>query len=389
MSTMPSSLEGDRARLSFIDGQLPDIERSLIALRATLKRDRTGVAEIKSEILNLEHSLAWLYLEKALAKERLDSYKYPVLTLPTELVSEIFIHSLPLYPLCPPLLGFNSPTILSHICRQWREIALATPALWRAIRLSDPHIAFEHQWRIADAWLVRSVCCPLSMHVNEEQLFPAILPCRARLEHLKLIITDPVDLSPLHGPMPSLRQLDLSLGWQSVGAFTFDNVPLLRSVTMNYSASRVVGLPWAQLTSLTLDHVDRDQCVRVLQQTSCLVHCKLVLQTLWTSGSGGPDITLPNITLPCLQSLVLYAVKEVYGPTAAFFGTFITPALLSLDIAEAFLGRIPMNTLASFIERSGCQLEEVSIYFLIRTRARLEMDFRAAFPSIPKFTLVS
>ncbi|KAJ6492708.1 hypothetical protein C8R47DRAFT_1119552 [Mycena vitilis] len=384
MPTMPSSLEGDRARLVSIDGQLPDIERSLIALRAALKRDRTGVAETRSKILNLEDSLAWMYLEKALAKERLDSYKYPVLTLPTELVSEIFIHSLPLYPLCPPLLGFNSPTILLQICRQWREIALTTPALWRAIQLSDPHIAFKHQWRIADAWLVRSGCCPLSMHVNEEQLFPALLPCRARLEHLKLIITDPVNLSPLHGPMPLLRQLDLSLGWH-LGAFTFDNVPLLHSVTMDYGALRVVRLPWAQLTSLTLNHVDREQCGRVLQQTSCLVHCKLVFRNLWSRGSVETDIALP-----CLKSLVLYAVEEVDGwQGAAFFGTLITPSLLSLDIAEVFLGQIPTKMLASFIERSGCQLEEVSIYFPIRTRARLEMDFRAAFPSIPKFALVS
>ncbi|KAJ7641164.1 hypothetical protein FB45DRAFT_712335, partial [Roridomyces roridus] len=57
----------------------------------------------------------------------------PVLTLPNEITSEIFVHFLPPYPVCPPMTGLDSPTSLTHICRQWREIALATPKLWRAI----------------------------------------------------------------------------------------------------------------------------------------------------------------------------------------------------------------------------------------------------------------
>ncbi|KAJ6560151.1 hypothetical protein B0H19DRAFT_945240, partial [Mycena capillaripes] len=66
-------------------------------------------------------------------QERLNSFKYPVLTLPAEIISEIFVHFLPIYPSCPPLTGFLSPTLLTQICRKWRHIALTTPALWRAI----------------------------------------------------------------------------------------------------------------------------------------------------------------------------------------------------------------------------------------------------------------
>ncbi|KAJ6504124.1 hypothetical protein C8R47DRAFT_177927 [Mycena vitilis] len=54
-------------------------------------------------------------------------------TLPNEITSEIFLHFLPVYPRCPPLTGNLSPTCLTHICRRWREIALTTPALWRAM----------------------------------------------------------------------------------------------------------------------------------------------------------------------------------------------------------------------------------------------------------------
>ncbi|KAJ7280873.1 hypothetical protein C8J57DRAFT_1174466 [Mycena rebaudengoi] len=56
-----------------------------------------------------------------------DEYKYPILTLPTEITSEIFVHFLPPYPQCPPATGLSSPELLCQICQVWREIALSTP----------------------------------------------------------------------------------------------------------------------------------------------------------------------------------------------------------------------------------------------------------------------
>ncbi|KAF7366413.1 F-box domain-containing protein [Mycena sanguinolenta] len=98
-----------------------------------LEADRARVAELEARILDLECSIAELRAEKAIAQERLNSYKYQVLTLPDEIISEIFVHFLPSYPICPPLVGPLSPISLTHICRKWRARALATPVLWRAI----------------------------------------------------------------------------------------------------------------------------------------------------------------------------------------------------------------------------------------------------------------
>ncbi|KAJ7906184.1 hypothetical protein B0H13DRAFT_2021492 [Mycena leptocephala] len=60
-----------------------------------LEADRNSVAAIDAEILRLERSLSGLRTAKAVLKQRLESYQYPVLTLPNEIVSEIFIHFLP------------------------------------------------------------------------------------------------------------------------------------------------------------------------------------------------------------------------------------------------------------------------------------------------------
>jgi hypothetical protein len=123
----------------------------------SLEAERARVADLEAQISHLERSLSALREEKFLAQERLNSYKYPVLTLPNEIVSEIFVHFLPDYPLLPPLTGLLSPTLLTHICRRWREIALGTPALWSAITSSyHGYIPLKQKAHLFDLWLKRS-----------------------------------------------------------------------------------------------------------------------------------------------------------------------------------------------------------------------------------------
>ncbi|KAJ7106445.1 hypothetical protein C8R43DRAFT_906192, partial [Mycena crocata] len=86
----------------------------------------------------------------------------PVLTLPNEIVAEIFLHFLPDYPECPSPTGLFSPTILTHICRKWREIACATPSLWRAIQY-PVYFDDAHGVHTLKAWLLRSCSCPISL----------------------------------------------------------------------------------------------------------------------------------------------------------------------------------------------------------------------------------
>ncbi|KAJ7174098.1 hypothetical protein C8R43DRAFT_635436 [Mycena crocata] len=94
--------------------------------------DRARVAEIDIEIRDLEGRIHILRVEREAIQERIQTYIYPVLSLPTEITPEIFLQLIPLYPDCPPLTGSLSPSLLTHICRQWRNIALDRPILWRA-----------------------------------------------------------------------------------------------------------------------------------------------------------------------------------------------------------------------------------------------------------------
>lgn len=55
---------------------------------AGLAEDRARIADLEAQILDLE-------TQKAVVQERLDAYKYPVSTLPNEIISEIVVHFLP------------------------------------------------------------------------------------------------------------------------------------------------------------------------------------------------------------------------------------------------------------------------------------------------------
>jgi hypothetical protein len=198
-----------------------------------LAADRVRIADPESQILGLKRSLTTLRKERELAQKRLDSYTYPVSNVPNKIVVEIFIHFLPPYPLRPPFRGPLSPTVLTQICRKWREIALTCPTLWRAISLPSAYCDSPQVLEMSEQWLSRSGCGPLSIEIDG--LFspsPELLAIthRARWEYLKLgSARHQSPLGTLEGPIPLLRQLELNGHWGG-SLITGDEAPLLRTL---------------------------------------------------------------------------------------------------------------------------------------------------------------
>ncbi|KAJ6578106.1 hypothetical protein B0H19DRAFT_1229997 [Mycena capillaripes] len=351
---------------------------------AVLEADRSRVADLEAQILHLERTMAGLRIEKSLAQERLDFYTYPVLTLPNEIVSEIFMNFLPIYPLPPPLTGIYSPTLLTHICRKWREIALSTPSLWRAVGGYGNNTVLEQQASIFDLWLNRSRCCPVSLQFGtgdarlDADILAAVVPHRARWEFLQFRLAS-VDL--LEGPMPLLQHLHLGFSdYRAVASdtFTFRDVPLLHTAIIDYTAAPTVSLPWAQLTSLTLLSVYPREWVPILQQTTNLVDCEL--HVVFDSDSEQPG---PDITLKCLESLTF--VNSGGTPATDILETFIVPAIHSLKIPEATLGPNPVDSLTVFLSKSSCEMEQVHVR-VTGSRSVPRYSYRKAFPSIRQFS---
>ncbi|KAJ7221857.1 hypothetical protein B0H12DRAFT_1329065 [Mycena haematopus] len=355
--------------------------------------DRARIAEIEAQILSLRDSIQVLEAEKMCAQERLDSYTYPVLTLPNEITSEIFTKFIPAYPFPPPFVGPLSPTILTHICRKWREIALATPALWRAISLPYSEDKDSLHWKHKDSlhcllksWLSRSGCLPLSLEVediwatlDDKDVEALVLHC-ARWEYVRLAVDGDV-AHTIQGPMPLLRQVEIrvdSCGDEAI-PMRFREAPRLRSLTFpEYYKLSDETFPWAQLTSLTLVGYSLHDCAAALQHTPNLIHCHVA-----PCASDELDGPMPQVRLALLESLVFTDFLDTYESMAQDLECLITPSLRTFDIPEILLLPDPVHALGVFISYTGCHLQGLCITGPLRISQEV---YRQAFPDIPELS---
>ncbi|KAK6978002.1 F-box domain-containing protein [Favolaschia claudopus] len=358
-----------------------------------LDRGARRLAKKDLKILDLEAEMAAianrlsvpvLRLEKLEIENRPDSstLAYPVLTLPNEITVEIFLRFLPSYPYAPPMFGLLSPILLTKICRQWREIALATPMLWRAISLPQGWVVdadrIEAAASAVSLWLSRSGNFPLSLHMfDHDDALPIILaltPHLHRAEHLSFRDANVGHLSVIDIPMPMLRSLCLHFeqGVFTGHPLTFRSLPLLRSVELDDDGVPSVILPWSQLTSLALKNLYVDVTVSLLRETPRLVDCTL---NFWNR----PDqFDFTPLSLPHLKTLIL---DQRCDANLSFLYTLATPALVSLQLPERFLVSPysdPIPSLEVFLTNSGCRLQQLKLFNPRFSRAA----YRTAFPSI-------
>ncbi|KAG2057470.1 hypothetical protein BDR06DRAFT_1005105 [Suillus hirtellus] len=79
----------------------------------------------------------------------------PIWYLPTEVLSQVFVHCLPEDKYLSPVSKL-APVLLTRICRRWREVAVGTPSLWD--RLDVPYdLTRKRELPFClDIWLKRS-----------------------------------------------------------------------------------------------------------------------------------------------------------------------------------------------------------------------------------------
>ncbi|KAJ7149623.1 hypothetical protein C8R46DRAFT_1125632 [Mycena filopes] len=325
---------------------------------------RRRIAEVDAEILALKDALSKVKLERKALKKHLASYIYPVLTLPNEVVSEVFLQTL---DKSPSLGGRGSPIYLGHICQRWRDIALSTPSLWSTMNLAMRHFrAPQNYLRLLDAWLTRSKDCPLSITFIDAlngrvwimpRIMEAILAQQARWETIEFDTAWDA-LHNIQTALPLLRRLDIRLmapqeptpgSTGMAGSAKTISGPNLASVTLYGAKAHMVRLPWIQLTSITIQ-ASLGPLVHILQSASNL--CEL---TLRPDRDGDNWNHLPSIPpLMHLQKLILtYGTREVQ---VALLSRLTLPALNHLDLPVLCRPEV-----VELLTRSQCPLEGLYI----------------------------
>ncbi|KAJ7510890.1 hypothetical protein B0H11DRAFT_1789944 [Mycena galericulata] len=320
---------------------------------------RARISEIDVEIDALHRSIEALRIERVKCHQELACFKYPVLTLPAEITSEIFIHFLPAYPERSQLVGPLSPSFLCRICRQWREVALSTPTLWKApqLKLNAPRL-FENQLRLLELWLQRSGACPLSIDLvvretgnSTASFVEAILRHAHRWEEVQLILPYE-ELHRITGPMPLLRTAVLGPiayrdfdGSDVPPVMVCGQAPNLREVGISSTFNPFfTALPWSQLTVLNAT-LNEHEAAAILRETSALEVCCFMMY-------GVVELPLSALPIPSilnLRSLRLLSPVEGRSPRSIqrLLSALNLPALESVAIFELFLDSDPIATLSA------------------------------------------
>ncbi|KAF7334642.1 NmrA domain-containing protein [Mycena venus] len=337
---------------------------------------RHRIADIDTEIAALDESIHKLRLQQASLKSHLDAYVYPVLDLPHEIVSEVFLQTISAST--PSRL--KAPLLLGQICHTWREIALSTPALWADLNIDvrgTNDLARVNKLRLLELWLIRSRDCPLHLTISSRpppdasddcsiaEFIYAIVPHCARWKTLFLTLPF-CDLSLITGEMPILCFLALTImdmdEMSSTPVQVFDRAPKLVSFLVCGALNpNLVVFPWAQIELFCIytDFIDA-----ILEILVPLVNITQLVIGIRSSGSH-PEFMIDTVTAPDIPSMVhLRAVfLQSRHPTNSIAAEqllekLMIPKLVHLRITTPSLSP---RVIASLLSRSHCHLPSLRI----------------------------
>ncbi|KAJ7639316.1 hypothetical protein FB45DRAFT_1055455 [Roridomyces roridus] len=336
---------------------------------------RSELAELDIDISDLQTRLAEKQAQRGQLQQQLDSITYHVLSLPPEIVSKIFILCLPTWS--RPLDSIDlkhAPLLVSHICSQWRRIALSTPALWKDSLDICMCLRRKQATNITETWVARAQSCPLSVKIQG----PMDLVKRAGVsevfrhvalgvQSLELDIFEE-DLVKMPEPLefPLLRKLTMCVcGGDEVELLddlvqTFDDVPQLSQVVLDHLPAHAIALPWEQLQKFTGKFYLLDKCLDALRFMPNLVECAFsMLETV--VAENYEIFSHPHIrTLTLFQSMDFKDEEDaqVDIPRSAQLLAFITlPNLETLELLD--IEDCNAEILASFLSRGSPPLKRL------------------------------
>ncbi|KAJ7153405.1 hypothetical protein C8R43DRAFT_1235392 [Mycena crocata] len=357
-------------------------------LRTRLQRFDADIAQHELSLRSLREARTAILEELRLA------LIYPVLTLPFEITSQIFLDCLP-----RDSFEFNrrypsqdeAPVVFTRVCRSWRAVALSTSALWTNVHIEldsdDGSGHIDSKWvALLAIWFQRSHPQPLSVVVSNrsytdpDETLIAVLEYhspRWRDATLKLPFNH---FSRLGAPasLPLLERLTLSAHGSPdminpISAFR--HAPLLQHVCLEAGMhpSDLI-LPWGQLTTVEFYGATADDCLELLHLVPNVVTCILDVQYASHALSlGSPLMSLRSFTFS--------------GPAGWGILRYMTmPALQELDLTRCPPGPRNITQLFQFVARSECQLRYLKLYVRAAVMAQT-IHLLRALPSLATIEL--
>ncbi|KAJ7812946.1 hypothetical protein B0H14DRAFT_3478508 [Mycena olivaceomarginata] len=303
---------------------------------------------------------------------------YPVLTLPPEITTRIFVESLPSHARVRPS-PVTAPLLLAQICGDWRRIALSSCELWNSVDIAFITQRWTHKQQpndgalpLLETWFDRAKGLPLSLTIRSEHhripqplilFIYAVAPRLRRLE-LNLSTRDFEFLGQNIITFPRLRRLATFVNGAHSDDYQplsiFQRVPSLSELSIRLPPNPLSNLP-PSLTSIEMDPIPFGDLMKLFHHCPQLSHL-----TAHVTEDSTPWDSLPAITLPHLQSLTLH------GTTLDFL-TLPHLTQLETDLSNA--------ALFSFLERTASGLKHLAIEFEYQKE-----DFIGCLRAVPALT---
>ncbi|KAK7054158.1 hypothetical protein R3P38DRAFT_3254761 [Favolaschia claudopus] len=385
-------------------------------LRKRIEDLDAQIADQRRVLSNLEQS------RDDLEQELNETATFDVLTLPVEVITEIFMwfQQIGYAPHIPYSLYSSAANIVPLVCRTWRNIALATPMLWSVLEVNVDHgthfMSESMLVRYIDKWLGHAKECPLSLQFtsDEEDIFVSsrlreiIQRWAPQIRSLRLLITNrDIRLLELDSTnFPILERVDVlyvapksdvDLGPVNV----FQNAPVLHDLRINVEETTIGILPWSQLTRFDGSLSDLELFVLAPNLTELFCkfvpdadvsfspkeHPKLNHLTIRDRGMGN---ILQYLTLPALVSLDIARTAEATHAALALFLKRSSPPLVSICLGgnDACLDAC-LDEWDEFMSLTAGTLESVEIREVDEGYAKyfLDVDRFNPYPKIKSFTI--
>ncbi|KAK0440404.1 uncharacterized protein EV420DRAFT_1133605 [Desarmillaria tabescens] len=371
----------------------------LEAEKATFRKAKEDlpliVSDLDERIAQTHQLLHALKGERAQAAEDLRHAKivlHPMRTIPDDILREIFLHNtltwedlvdagrrLAFHDSLDPRCG---PWVLTHVCRNWRSVALSMPSLWNCISL-DFNVYYRQRDRPACVALQlglhiqRARRSPLSIRIESmvdihtHNAFPIILSSMSQWKHLHIRVP-PATCHQLAQCKAFLENLEEAC----IDGGTFPTSSQRESLEMFQMASNLwrlhigehadlrshrLRLAWSQLTYLSID-IYADMNFNLFKELKKLRSLRIV----FPSGPRKLNVS-QRITLPKVEYLSLKRKGAAHGVNtlAGVFDMLDLPSLDSLafgaNIEPGLKGML--LDLPTSLSYPGRELDNVSLGF--------------------------
>ena len=365
----------------FTECQGPDEETRVRVAHCSMVGGRCPACK---EDLELEQKIRQLQKRRQELRTKMNANHDPfILKLPLEVASHIFLLSMGARDTSDVSRHGDilpTPFLLGAVCRGWRQLARSTPRLWSKLGFSffDPTdstlTTMEALPLLVADWLERSGGLPLTLQVSYQgdcetppersvSIINSLNKHSGRWYKVRFALP-PNYLERLCGSSPPNLLREFSISDPDEG--TEANTPLTfkmsaRPSPTNFSIDGFllddVDIFWDNLVNLNLCRTTLDGVLKVLRAAPLLEMCSL-------SNISPPidDFPIPEtvIRLQYLHTLEVAWIEEI-EVFCEFMDSLELPSL-ELWSVEFHGSVLEVDIMVSFLNRSGCSLETLSIW---------------------------